>query len=159
VGVAVATMSLAAGCASPSSAGGHPQPSPRSTATATLRGTPVKQARCPASIEDLQQLPAYDAATQPITGVDSITVCDFLPDGTATTVRLGQPRFAATLALLSRPDEKAPLSSTGPVACPAIGQVRLVVFARATGGSFLVRIPTRTGACGPSYLQPLPLRS
>jgi len=160
----VAALGLLAGCAGNPSAARTPTVSglaaPVGTvAPAGLRGTPVTTTVCPRTPADSSLLPAYDAPRQPIKAVESITVCGFGPDQNVT-VHSGDPRFGRALALLSRPDRKAPEQTLAPgqvISCPANGQARLVVFATGGTGSFLVWVPVITGRCGSQYLLPLPL--
>lgn len=141
-------------------AGAEPTARPQATMSgALMRGTLVRRVVCPKTAADWLLLPTYRAALKPISGVTSITLCGRPGAPTPVTVHLGDPRFATTVALLSRPDQSVPTPTPTPgiaVVCLTSGLMRILVLATANGGTYLVSLPVVTRGCDVSYLLPLP---
>ena len=111
-----------------------------------LFGTHVSSADCPTTA-----IHAGDLAIRPVTGVNALVLCQYprYPHKKDLTLRSGDPRLDAAIALLSRPSQHT--SAAAP--CPASAEIPVVILAVTASGVFLVRPPT--GACG-NYLTPLP---
>ena len=94
---------------------------------------------------------AGDLAIRPVTGVNALVLCHYprYPHKKDLTLRSGDPRLDAAIALLSPPSQHTSAAAT----CPASAEIPVVILAVTDSGVFLVRPPT--GACG-DYLMPLP---